>query len=88
MFVVYYAGLYVTTGVACYGVLSYTQAVDIGQVIDYLQLREQLDIDLDGSAGNLVAAVAVNEGLEVLRLPFALLTTPMLARALRGEQKA
>ena len=69
-FLVYWTGVWAASGVSLYALMEVTE-------VDSLQLlRDHLGLELkvDKALGNLGVAIAVNEALEVVRLPLCLIT--------------
>ena len=76
-FVVYWTGLWAVTGVATYAGIVYGEV----DVISYIRLFDEyagwsLAERIDPRLGDIAVAVAVNEMMEPVRLPFVVMTTP------------
>lgn len=84
-FAVWYSSLYFG-GIATLYILFESGIFGENAVIDLIKmtpLENYVDLSkIDSKHGNLGAAVVVNELMEVIRLPFAILTIPYITEAL------
>jgi len=87
VFMIYWTGMWVITGAALYGTLEVFEVDLIGALERATSGKINLhQLGLPPAAGNVAAAIALNEALEVVRFPFVLATTPALTRMLtRGR---
>ena len=91
-FTVYSTVLWASTGFVIYGVIE-SGLVGGSSAIDVLRfIRLDLIFDIESMSpelGNLALAIALNECLEIVRLPFVVATTPIVVsrwRRLRGME--
>jgi len=85
-FLVYWTGFWAITGVGCYAAISALGSDAAFKAIRAVGLDNIIPLDsLDPSMGNLAVAVAINEGLEIVRLPFIIATLPWLKRVLKRK---
>jgi len=81
VFTVWWTVAWTASGVGIYGAAEHF-GVDVVKLV-----REHIGYDLsayvDPKMGNLAGVVAVNEALEVVRLPLVVATTPSLARLVK-----
>jgi len=84
-FTLWWTSAWIITGFGVYGVVS-SGAVGGNDAIGLLKavgLGSLVDLDsINPSVGNLAVTIAINEALEVVRLPFVIATTPYIARVL------
>ena len=81
-FFVYWTGVWAATGVGCYGAL----AVSGFDAIAYVNEHFGLTLEAKKEWGTVGAAFAINEVLEVVRLPFCVLTFRPLHRRFKRKQ--
>ena len=84
VFLMYWTGLWIVSGVTLYGVLEHTSLIDVEEALRMLSLEDYVS----PTAGNVAVAVAVNELLEVVRFPFTIATTPRIARWWKERRRA
>ena len=79
-FLIYWTGVWACTGVSTYVLLEATQ-------IDSIALMAKIGVNLDISAstGNIATAVAINEMMEVVRLPFCIATFKPMHRYYKAK---
>uniref|UniRef100_A0A7S1UAG9 DUF1279 domain-containing protein n=1 Tax=Phaeomonas parva TaxID=124430 RepID=A0A7S1UAG9_9STRA len=95
-FAVWYGTLYFGFGLGIYGTLVSGVVVDqnnIHELFEYVNLdalAEQYDLGhvLNEQTSVALAALALNEMCEVVRLPLAIATTPYIIRAVRGPSSS
>lgn len=86
VFAVYYVSVWTMTGGLLYGLLQSgvmgpTVALDL---VRTLHLDSFINVDsISASTGNLALALMLNEAAEIVRLPFIVLTTPIVSRGWR-----
>ncbi|GBG30038.1 Hypothetical Protein FCC1311_062582 [Hondaea fermentalgiana] len=83
-FLIYWSGLWAVTGVGCYVGIKTAGPDAALQALSAIGLDRILPLDsIDPTMGNVALAVAVNEAMEIVRLPFIIATLPLLKRALK-----
>eukprot|EP00750_Incisomonas_marina_P030142 INCI7305.1.p1 GENE.INCI7305.1~~INCI7305.1.p1 ORF type:complete len:195 (+),score=21.37 INCI7305.1:212-796(+) len=89
VYVVYGGVVWISTGVALYGVLA-TTGVDVLPAIAAVDdaLGWSLASRIDPSLGLVAVSVALNELLEIVRFPFCVATTPAIARRWKAFRSA
>ena len=85
-FLVYWWSLWGFTGILCYGSISFF-SLDVPSLLKNLDSLINIDVSgrIDPDLGEVAVAVAVNELLEPVRLPFVVVTTKKLVDALGYE---
>jgi hypothetical protein len=80
-FMCYWTGCWVATGAVTYGAIAYGDfdALTIICRVDGL-FGTNIAANIDPTLGNVAVAIAVNELLEPIRLPFVIATTPTVVR--------
>ena len=80
-FLVYYTGFWMFTGVSIYFMIEQSGPSFAIDTIKKLGLDQYVDLNrIDPSIGNIAVAVAINELIEPIRLPIALLTVAPVYR--------
>jgi len=87
-FMVYWTSVWCATGVGCYAAMEYG-GVEALPLIQHLDQLTGFDLanKIDPSLGNIAVAVAVNEMLEPIRLPFIVATTQPVVDSLMGKKR-
>ncbi|GMH98132.1 hypothetical protein TrST_g6748 [Triparma strigata] len=82
-FLVYWWSLWGVTGIICYGSISFF-SLDVPSLLKNIDTLINIDVSgrIDPDLGEVAVAVAVNELLEPVRLPFVVVTTKKLVDTL------